>query len=406
MKKPSHKKVKFVLGFPVETEDGSTGKPLTNRGVALLIAMFVTAMAMLFLAEMKLSSSVSNQLSLGHHLNVKGEYIAKSGVNLAKMLLTADLAIDLSLREVQGKNFTPADGPEDMWAMLNGLPIGGETLEMVSSMQESFDLSAINDSDVLDQLKLFDGAFVLEVHDETSKINVNTCGIGRGDKCMDLLRKLMSCPAEREYLERKKVNPQEIISLIRDWVDDNDRPDENAFYSSEDDPYAERGGDQFPKNARFDSLEELKLIPGWDDEMHKIFSPFLTVYPIPTDTIKDKWRINFNTADRAFLGCLLPKANQECAETSARYVNKRDEFGSVSGAQALKSTLNQQFCTSSTDDVKRFGYRSDVYRIKVTGQVEDQARTLEVVMQRGVPDEFDEKKGFRGAYKFLYWKML
>ena len=41
MKKvPDKKKVKFYFGFPVEIDEGSTSKPMTNRGVALLIAMF------------------------------------------------------------------------------------------------------------------------------------------------------------------------------------------------------------------------------------------------------------------------------------------------------------------------------------------------------------------------------
>lgn len=405
MAKDQDKKVSFHFGFPVEVKDGDSAKPLTNRGVALLIAMFVTSMAMLFLAEMKLSSSVSNQITLGHHLNVKSEYIAKSGANLAKLLISADLALDLSLREVQGKNFFPSDGPDDIWGMLNGLPIGGETLEMVSSMQESFDLSSVNDSGVLDQLQLFDGAFVIEVQDETAKINLNNCGIGRGQKCMTLLQALMSCPAEREFLERKKVDSAELVSLIRDWVDDNTRPDEKANYSSEGDPYDEYGSEQFPKNARFDSLEELKYIPGWDDELHKIFSPYLTVYPLSGETIQDRSLINFNSAQRGFLGCLLPGSTQACAEKSALFMEGKDK-ASVSGGESLKSTLRAQFCANSEKEVQNFGYRSDVYRIKVTGTVEDQSRELNMVVKRGMPDELAEKAGFQSSFQYLYWKML
>ena len=102
---------------------------------------------------------------------------------------------------------------------------------------------------------------------------------------------------------------------------------------------------------------------------------------------------------------MLPKANLECEEKSARYMNQRDKLGSIGDAQSLKTTLSQTFC-SSGDVIKRFGYRSDVYRIKVTGQVEDQTRVLEAVVQRGVPDEIDQREGFQGAFKFLYWKML
>ena len=38
--------------------------------------------------------------------------------------------------------------------------------------------------------------------------------------------------------------------------------------------------DQGPKNAFFDSLEELKQVAGWDDDLQIIFSPYLRVFLI------------------------------------------------------------------------------------------------------------------------------
>ena len=39
-----------------------------------------------------------------------------------------------------------SDSPDDIWSQLNGLPISGESVEMVSQFQENFDLSKVSDS--------------------------------------------------------------------------------------------------------------------------------------------------------------------------------------------------------------------------------------------------------------------
>ena len=387
----------------MEAKDGEDKASARSKGVAMLIALLVTAMVMLFLTELKISSTVSNRISLGNHLNVKGEYIAKSGANLGVFLLSADLAIELTAFELSpDARFPP------IWNVINGLPIGGETLELVSQMQESFDLSTISDSKVLDQLKDFDGSFALNVEDETAKINVNFCGIGNGIKCMTMLEALFSCPAEREFLERKKIEAKDLITLIRDYVDENDRPDPKAIYSSESDPYEENNlGGEFPKNAGFDSVDELRYIPGWDNEIHQIFAPYLTVFPIPDPSIKQsKLVINYNSAGREMLGCLLPKSNEECSEQSALYHNQRQDLPPVSNTGGIKDELIRYHCSSDEALSKQFTYRSDVFRINVDAQVEDQTRKLSIVVKRGLPDEFDKKEDFKGAYKYLYWKIL
>ena len=70
-----------------------------------------------------------------------------------------------------------SDSPDDIWAQLNGLPISGESVEMITQFQENFDLSKVSDSKILDGIQLFDGSFDIEVVDQSSKINVNFCGV-------------------------------------------------------------------------------------------------------------------------------------------------------------------------------------------------------------------------------------
>ncbi len=370
----------------------------------MIVVMFMITLMALFSADMIVNSAVDAQLASANRDNLKAEYVAKSGVNLATFLLMADLAIDLGTYELQ--QTMPTDGPSDFWGMLNGFPIGAQSLEMASQMQEAFDLSSIADTSVMDALKLFDGAFVLNVADESSKLNINYLS-GRDTIYATMLKALMSCPAEKEYLEKKKINVPELVAYIRDWADLDERPSEDSAKSSEDDVYADRVPKMEAKNAPFDTLEELRVIPGWDVDMHTIFAPYLTVYPIPVATTgAARTPINFNTTSREFLGCLFPKATTDCAEQSVSHFTELEENGPATSMEQIQDKLKNAFCAENDEMAKKFTFRSDLYRVKVQAEVFGQHKTIELVLQRKLPDADDNKIQYKAAYRYLYWKML
>ena len=286
MKFLKNKNVKFHFGFPVSSHDHDTSNH-SKKGVAFLIAVMMTAMMMIFMSDLLLNSALGVRMAVAQRDNLKAEYMAKSGFNLGLMLLTGDFYKDIYVYEVMGERgqagmggmLSWSDSPDDIWAQLNGLPISGESVEMVSQFQENFDLSKVSDSKILDGLQLFDGSFDINIVDESSKINVNFCGVFKGKVCKDILKSFMQCPAEAAYLEKEKVETEEVIANIADWIDINDRvsPGANGG-SSEEDPYSDRVPDQGPKNAQLDSLDELKQIAGWSDDLHTIFSPYLRCF--------------------------------------------------------------------------------------------------------------------------------
>ena len=399
---------KMVLGFPVgEPKPEQATDVRKNQGIAMIVVMFMITLMALFSADMIVTSAVDAQLAAGNRDNIKAEYIAKSGANLASFLLMADLAFDLGQAEAMGANATVTDGPGDFWSIMNGFPIGADTLDMVSQMQETFDLSKVNDSAVLDQLKLFDGHFTFNITDESSKLNVNYFSGTSGNVYQTMFKALMSCPAEKEYLDRKKINPAELVALMKDWEDLDDRPTEESGKSNEDDPYADRIPKVKAKNAPFDSLDELRMIPGWDTDMHTIFSPYLTVFPLPA-MIQGTVRmpINFNNASRELLGCLFPKANLDCAEKSVEHFRKLEEAGPASSLEQIQQKLKTDFCAEGDEIAKKFSFRSDLYHINIKADVYGQTKVLDIVMHRKLPDADDSKVQYKSAYRYLYWKML
>lgn len=401
-------KVNTYMGFPTGEPDK---KGESQKGIAIIISLFMITLMMLFMADMQVNAIVESELAVANRDNLKAEYIAKSGANLANFLLSIDLAIDLTMAEVQGAAASVTDGPGDMWGQLNGFPIGGDTAELLGSLQEGFDLSKVSDSKVIDQFKLFEGHFVINVTDESSRLNINYCGIrATTTACKAALRALVSCPAEREYLERKKVLPGEVVGNIVDWVDSNTEADPDSGHGSENDPYNSRDPKVNPKNSFFESLDELSVVGGWDPDMHKIFSPFLTVYPMPLEamvnnTATGNFLVNFNTAPRELLNCLFPKATTECAEKSALYTAYRADQELAKDPTGIQNTLREQFCADD-ENTKIFTYRSDLYRVTVTGESGSQVKTLEYVVARQKPDDTDTKNQYKSSMKYLYWKML
>ncbi|MBC7660656.1 MAG: general secretion pathway protein GspK [Chitinophagaceae bacterium] len=401
-------KVTTYFGFPTGEQDSEKA---SQKGVAIIITLFMITLMTLFMADMQVNAVVSSELAVANRDNLKAEYIAKSGANLANFLISVDLAIDLSMAELQGDAASVTDGPGDIWGQLNNFPIGGDTPELLGSLQQGFDLSKVGDSKVIDTFKLFEGHFTINVQDETSRINVNYCGIRSTEaKCKAALKLLVNCPAEKEYLDRKKIQPAEVVGNIVDWVDSNTEPDAESGHGSESDPYNSREPKVSPKNSFFDSLDELNMVAGWDPDMQKIFSPFLTVYPMPLEAARDNtsnasFLINFNSAPRELLNCLFPKAATECNDKSALYMASRADQEVLKDSSGITNTLRQTFCADD-ETTKLFTYRSDVYRVTVTGESGLQTKTLEYVLARQKPDDQDAKNQYKSSIKYLYWKML
>ncbi len=406
-------KVNTYAGFPVGEPDGNDPERKgPQRGIAIIITLFMITLMTLFMADMQVNAVVESELAIANRDNLKAEYIAKSGSNLANFLISIDLAFDLTMAEFQGAAASVTDGPGDIWGQLNGFPIGGDTMELISSLQEGFDLSKVNDSKVLDTFKLFEGNFVINVTDESARMNVNYCAIRSTEaRCKNALKLMMSCPAEKEYLERKKVSPNEVVGAIGDWIDNNTDPDPDAGYGSEQDPYNRREPKVNVKNSYFESLDELNVVEGWDQDMHKIFSPYLTVYPMPleasvnNDASRSGFLVNFNSVSRELLNCLFPKATTECNEKSALYMQYRGDQEVAKDGASISNALRENFCADD-EMTKLFTFRSDTFRVSVTAESGLQSKTIEYVLNRQKPDDQDQKNQYKSTIKYLYWKML
>lgn len=410
---PNLKLPQTFWGFPVEDDGVSTaaGRHKGKRGIALIMAIMIMSIMMLFSTDLILTSQVNMTLATTKRDNIKEEYLAKSGFNVGVLLLSADLSMDLIMAQQNPKQGL-SDGLGDMWSALNGFPLGGESADLLSGFQEQFGLNAVLDSGVMDQMKLFEGAFILNVSDETSKINVNDCFTSRCQEGLLMMQALFSCPAEKSFLDQKKLNGVELAYRIKDYIDKDSRADEASGYNDEDEPYSKREPKQAAKNAPLDSVGELRMIEGWDEEVQAVFSPYITAFPFPVGSTDRKFKMNVNTTSRAMLQCLFPEAKGDCAEKSAVALKKRGDLGQTlgTGDQKIADVLKDTLCFTGGDGnageannkANWFTKNSMVYRIEVTGELGGNERKLTAIVERVMPDP---KKNEKASYRVLYFKI-
>jgi type II secretory pathway component PulK len=432
MARPPFKLPRTRWGFPVadasppkvsadaspDTVCDAAGTAASNRdgqrGIALIIAIMIISVMMLFTSDLILSSQVNLTLATHTKDNLKAEYMAKSGLNLANLLLMADFAYTLFQAQQNPANADLASGLGDIWTVLNGIPIGGETAEMTAAFSEQFGINAINDSSVIDSLKLFDGTMTINIADESSKINVNDCyQNGRCTQVLLMLEALFSCPAEKSFLESKKVTGKELAYRIKDYIDPDKVADGNSGYSDENEPYQKRTPRQMAKNAPLDSVSELRIIEGWDADIHAVFSPYITAFPYAKIRGDDKFQININTASRGLLQCLFPESRGDCTEKVALALKKRDEDGTNLGqpGENTAAVLRNLLCYSGGDSTAHDGATradwfkkfSTTFHVEVDGVSGGSVKKLTAVVERIMPDA---KKNEKNAYRVLYWKLI
>jgi general secretion pathway protein K len=326
-----------------------------SRGVALIIAVVSIAILTVIATDFAYNSRVDLQLAANQRDEVRAYYMARSGIALSRLLLRFQKQVDQTPIPNLGDILKNAVG-----AATGGQPPGGQQTPQPSSlniqlykmarvdchmlkglvksegadgetapltpaeddsnfkMDEEQDPAAREVAAQMTQRSFggFEGCFLATITDEEEKLNVHRLMAGAGDAYPTMLRMLDMMNDKRfEFLwERDDANkvrstPQDVVIAIKDWADDDETgsainltdptnpmpsgfSDEGASYSRYEPSYE-------PKNARFDSLDELYRVHGVNDQFMSAFRDRLTVYP---DINR---RPNINTDDPVMMGLAI-----------------------------------------------------------------------------------------------------
>lgn len=246
-----------------------------NQGMVLILALWILSILAVFagLSGMR----VRQKIAMVSRLEKRDEvhYIAQTGVQLARALLTN------RLRDSSGLNV-------EAMAFVFQQP---EVFQKVASDNGSVQVSYLNyDSGITSPVRMFG------VQDEERKLNLNTAS----DK---ELARLLSVAAGLD-----EDSAEDIAHAIVDWRSEQDQQI-SGFYG--DEYYSRLNFPYDPKKAPFEVLEEVLLVKGMNPMVFERVRDFLTVY--------GDGQININTASEPVLQALGLSANMAGMIISARH---------------------------------------------------------------------------------------
>jgi general secretion pathway protein K len=405
-----------------------TGPDGDKRGIAMLLALIMVVLMSTFAVEFNYSATIKNLSAYHSRDETRAHYLAKGGVRVYAMLLVFSRQLagnpmitgmleSFGLPSLDGADMMCRSLPfldtamirflldtgasvddEDKKGLMGLMGFGGggddeETSaepRIVRGQGEVQETSRRRRS-----LTDFEGDWKVDCSDEGAKIDIN--GFGQTNWLAlpiqqhptgQMLYGLMA-PVEYDPLfeERLKMDRWELIANIKDWVDqDSQRSglwggDEDGLYSNYEPRYRS-------KNARFDTLEELRLVAGVTDEVYETFGPSLSIHT-------KNFKVNVNSASPAMIRALLRAFTDPTLVTDQRldqeivplliagrtflpgpFRNTSDFMGRVKAQgvvflnDAAESTLKGLLTT-----------KSKVFTLTSTGYVNDSTSTVEAVVR-------------------------
>lgn len=383
-----------------------------RRGIALIMVLLAITLVTSVVVQFSYDAHVDYSLAANEADEVRAYYLARSGVNLYKLILTADQKIASNAQVKQA---------------MQSVGMGGFELWRLIPMIDTAMLRSVSDPEVPDEVKEqlserfggiafealgkeggfldFQGDIHAEIEDEERKINLNNIADQRTDSPLDspIGRALYGMSADQRWdyvfdgynaLGERKLTREEVITNIIDWVD----PNQEAVGSggAEDNHYTGYEERYTAKNAKFDTLAELAMVRGVDDDFLQAFGKRLTVY--------SNGKVNVNTADAEMIAALILAYGEQALtfdqalETARKLIEFRDvqpfskpeEF-----VNFLRDSFGITFPNNPNTGIKsRIDVQSRVFTIRSTGYAGEARVTITAVA---------DNTGT--SLRWLYWRV-
>jgi type II secretory pathway component PulK len=255
-----------------------------QTGVAILMVLIALAILFPFTASFNYKARVDWQSAVNHGDEVKARAIQRGAMQLSVLMF------ELQRMVFNQKQFREMVGAMDITMLapylmsVFGTADGAEGLGALVGL----DTSSLNEL-ALDG----GGSFEVRLEAESGKININCLAVEKDDKnsprarTVETLEALMLPPLydplfDEEKSDGQRYTRQQVLQGLVDYIDDdtkkfdayrlrNGSQDERYRYTELADAYQAR-------NARLDSIDELHLVEGVDDDWMAAFGSELTTY--------------------------------------------------------------------------------------------------------------------------------
>jgi len=318
-------------------------RPGRSRGMALILVLSSIAVLTAVAVDFAYNTQVDTRLAANARDELRAYYLARSATNLSRLLLSFQNQLDgqsTAARSQLGDLANQVPGLGALAGMTNirlwdALPI--ESSAITGFIEATAGTSEKEEPPLptlapqpgeaipatgLSSFGSFDGGFIAHIEDEEAKVNLNKLDNpgARGSIAGQQVLLLVGDPRwnflfDEETSHRERYTREDLLVRLRDWVDVDEvetslnpaNPMElfAAGFGDEKAPYTRYAQRYEPKNARFDSLEEVYQVAGITDRFMAAFGDRLTVFPdINT-------RLNVNTSDPLQIYMLIQAAAQD-----------------------------------------------------------------------------------------------
>lgn len=380
----------------------------SQSGVALLVVVSAIMVITVLVSEMNYGARVRLLLAAHQKEEVQAYWLARTGVNIYKLILAGNMALKNSSLSQYGSMFGVNLG-DALWqavpfistGLMRMLFVAGGDVEdieeedirevattgtvsdeIAEQSREEMQTGHFSDKHFLD----FDGDFNASIVDEDSKVNLNgfasrsSSNVLQEELTATTLYGIMSGQELDQWFYDRDIDRWEIIGNVADWVDtDNTRCGLRSGY--EDDLYNRIEPDPYlAKNAPFDSKEEIRLVDGWEGEVYDKFEDRITVW--------GSGRINVNTASRDVLFGLLKAycsgtPSDAHADQILDLMQEQVMFSDFQSEQDFITYIGGLGCEASDQMKNVISTSSTVFTITSMGVVGDTTVTITAVLDYG-----------------------
>ena len=283
-----------------------------RSGIAILVVISTLMVLTVIISELTYTARARFLVTAHRRDHVQAYWLARSGASMYRLILVANKAMSQNESLSGAADMFGVNLGDALWQMVPMINTGlirmlmssggdiddieDEELEQFSQtgalsdeiIEDSREGGVFSDRNFLD----FEGDFSAELIDHESRINLNmiaddTATVIQESATGLQLYALMSGEENEEWLRDQNLDRWELIGNIKDWVDsDNYRAGGTGGY--EDNLYNNLESPYLTKNAPFDTLQEVRLVAGWEDEVFERWGESLTVW--------GAGKININTA--------------------------------------------------------------------------------------------------------------
>jgi len=350
-----------------------------SKGIALLQTLFLVMLIIFIVNQVNFETAVEYTVNAQSLHRIKAYQAAKSGIAISLLRISIYNKVSAQVAKAMGDK-AGGGGMTQMLNMIYSFPLTWPMIIPGGEDVSSADKDSLNE---LTKKSLMDSTFATQIQSE-DLLNINDLDSpleSQRERIKNALMQLFQRKMEfdHEWVERNRGMPfEEVINNIKDWID----PDTQSSTSGDENRYYARlreldrdNQNPYPPNRHFRTLDEIRMVPGVNDEIFELIKPGFSVF--------GPMGINPNLADAGAIKSLHKTISDEAAQ---KIVNRKDhmnEGGPYKDAEDFFNYANrQEGVRISQEDKSKIPLRFESpcnFRIQSTGSSGRTAITITAI---------------------------